>query len=602
MSSMSGYIAPLRDMKFLIEELIGIHSLNTIPEFEEITHEDTRAVLQEGGRFAESVLDPINQKGDREGAKFENGAVLSVDGFAQAYKKFCESGWVSVANDVRWGGQGLPRVLAAHLSEMWNASCMSFCLCPMLSAGVVHALSSHGSDQQKNKYLPNLVSGKWTGTMQLTEPQAGSDLSEVRTVAVPKEDHYLITGNKIYITWGDHDMAENIVHLVLARTPEAPPGVKGISLFIVPKIIVDESGKLGDTNDVRCLSIEKKLGIHASPTCVMSFGDNGGAKGYLVGEENCGLQYMFTMMNFARIEVGIEGMAISDRAYQRALSYSKQRIQGKGLEGKKASEKVTIINHPDVRRMLMLMKAHCESMRAMCSQACTHLDHALSNPDQQQRQYHKSMFDLLTPVVKGWCTEQSVELASLGIQVHGGMGFVEETGAAQYFRDARITPIYEGTTGIQANDLMGRKIAFEGGKTIKMLISEMEATIGVIQKNNPSQRSSDMSQEFDDAVNSLRESVDWLIETFGAGRERAFAGSVPLLKLIGVVFGGWLMLKSAAIAEEKLEQDGPDKEFYESKLLTAKFFMEHIVVMHDSLKRQIVLGADSVLALKEGQF
>ena len=439
--------------------------------------------------------------------------------------------------------------------------------------------------------------------MQLTEPQAGSDLSTVKTIAVPKGDHYLITGNKIYITWGDHDMVENVIHLVLARTPDSPQGVKGISLFIVPKFLVNNNGIIGDRNDVSCISIEKKLGIHASPTCVMAYGDDHGAIGYLVGEENKGLHYMFTMMNFARLEVGIEGLALSDRAYQRALSYSKERVQGKDLAPDAQNQRVAIIKHPDVRRMLMMMKAQTEAMRAICTLANFHLDHSLLNPDPGKRAWHQSMFDLLTPVVKGWCTEQSVEVASLGVQVHGGMGFIEETGAAQYLRDARITPIYEGTTGIQANDLIGRKIAYEGGRTINILLVEMQNTLDSIKLDQEDKVMRSLWRGFAQSLEELKKTVNWLVEKFPEDRKAVFAGSVPFLKLMGIVTGGWQLIKGAMIAHGKMDTDSvKDRHFYNSKIGTTLFYVEHVLNMSESLSKEIINGSQSTMFLKEVEF
>ena len=452
---MSIYSAPINDMQFVVKELIGLEQISRLPGCEEATPDLVDAVIEEAGKFASGVLDPLNWPGDQHGAVLKDHVVTPAPGFSEAYTQFCEAGWGALANEPQWGGQGLPHLVSALTSEMWNAACMSFALCPMLTTGAVQAIKRHGTPEQQAMYLPNLVSGKWSGTMNLTEPQAGSDLSAVRSRAVPEGDHYRISGTKIFITWGEHTMAENIIHLVLARTPDAPEGVKGISLFIVPKFLVNSDGSPGERNDVKCVSIEHKLGIHGSPTCVMAYGDGDGAIGYLVGEENRGLQYMFTMMNFARLEVGVEGVAIADRAYQRALEFAKGRVQGREA-GVKSGDRVTIIHHPDVRRMLMSMKAQTEAMRAIAVATSAYLDLALLHPDAKQRARNQNLFDLMTPVVKGWCTEQSIEIASIGVQIHGGMGFVEETGAAQYLRDARITTLYEGTTGIQANDLMGR--------------------------------------------------------------------------------------------------------------------------------------------------
>jgi alkylation response protein AidB-like acyl-CoA dehydrogenase len=598
---MSTYRAPIRDMKFAVKELVGLDEISAMPGCEEVTPDLVDAVLEEAGKFAAGVLDPLNRPGDRTGARLDGNAVITPPGFKEAFRQFCEGGWISLANDSRWGGQGLPHIVSAQTSEMWNAACMSFCLCPMLTAGVVHAISRHGTAAQQATYLPNLVSGKWTGTMNLTEAQAGSDLSAVRARAVPQADHYRIHGTKIFITWGEHDVAENIIHMVLARTPDAPEGVKGISLFVVPKFLVDKDGSLGARNDVKCVSIEHKLGIHASPTCVMAYGDRDGAVGYLVGEENRGLEYMFTMMNFARLEVGIEGVAIADRAYQHALDYARQRVQGRE-PGVKGGERVTIIHHPDVRRMLMSMKARTEAMRALATLASAELDKALLHPDKAQRANHQAMFDLLTPVVKGWCTEQCIDIASTGVQVHGGMGFVEETGAAQFLRDARITTIYEGTTAIQANDLIGRKVAFEKGATAKRLIGQMREFDKELAAVSAHPALGVIRRELSEAVRALAEATDWLIETYPGNIKAAAAASVPYLNLFGTVTGGWLTARSALIAKRQLDHNAQEYDFYRAKLGTARFHAEHVLPLAQALKHSVVQGSASTLALEEAQF
>nr|MBA3776193.1 acyl-CoA dehydrogenase [Betaproteobacteria bacterium] len=418
---MSDYTAPLQDMKFVIEELVGLDRISALPGCEEVNGELVDAVLGEAAKFASGVLAPLNRPGDQQGARFADGAVASADGFREAYRQFIEAGWNGLSGQQQFGGQGLPEIVSVPVSEIWNSANMAFCLCPMLTSGAVEAITRHGSPELQQRYLPKLTSGEWTGTMDLTESQAGSDLSAVRTRAVPEGDRYRLYGTKIFITWGEHDLAENIIHLVLARTPNAPEGTKGISLFVVPKILVNENGSLDVHNDVHCVSIEHKLGIHASPTAVIAYGDKDGAIGYLVGEENRGLEYMFTMMNLARLGVGTEGVAIAERAYQHALAYAKQRVQGREI-GVKNGGRVTIIHHPDVRRMLMSMKAQIEAMRALAYFTAGALDIALRHPDPQQRAESQALFDLLTPVVKGWCTEQSIEIASLGVQIHGGMG------------------------------------------------------------------------------------------------------------------------------------------------------------------------------------
>src|ERR1700746_437263 len=471
---MTTYRAPVRDMQFVINELAGLKSLAALPGYEEVTPELVEAGLEEAAKLAVSVLAPLNQPGDEQGAVLTRDGVVAADGFAAAYRRFVENGWNGLGGDPEYGGQGLPGLVAAAAVEMWNSANMSFALCPLLTAGAMEAIKAHASNELKNRYLPNLVSCEWSGTMNLTEPQAGSDLSAVRTRAVPEDDHYRISGQKIFITWGDHDMTENVVHLVLARLPDAPEGTRGISLFLVPKFLVGADGSLAERNDVVCASIEHKLGIHASPTCVMSFGEKEGAIGYLVGQENEGLPHMFTMMNEARQKVGIQGLGIAEGAYQAARDYAKERVQGRPV-GQRSGDRVTIIHHPDVRRMLLTMKSQLEAMRAFGSVLAADIDLAHKHPEAAERRRRQARVDLLTPVLKGWCTELGVDIASVGVQVHGGMGFVEETGAAQYLRDARIAPIYEGTTGIQAGDLVGRKLSTDNGSAMMELIEEMRA-------------------------------------------------------------------------------------------------------------------------------
>ena len=596
---MAEYTAPLRDMKFVIKELAGLDAVAGLPGCEEVTPDLVDAVLEEAGKFATGVLSPLNFLGDRSGCKLEDGVVTTAPGFKQAYQQFVAAGWTSLGASADWGGQGLPHLVSAAVSEMWNGANMSFCLCPMLTNGAVNSILRHGADQQKQTYLRKLVAGEWTGTMNLTEPQAGSDLSAVRARAVPEGDQYRLYGTKIFITWGEHDMAGNIVHLVLARLPDAPEGVKGISLFVVPKYLVNPDGSLGARNDVKCVSIEHKLGIHASPTCVMAYGDKEGAIGHLVGEAHRGLEYMFTMMNLARLEVGIEGVAIADRAYQRALGYAKERVQGRPL-GARSGERVAIVHHPDVRRMLMSMKAQCEAMRALAATAAAALDLAQLHPDRGERLKHQATFDLLTPVVKGWCTEQCVEIASLGVQVHGGMGFVEETGAAQHLRDARITTIYEGTTGIQANDLIGRKVAAEKGMTAKALIEQMRAFDRELAGHTHPALAV-IRRALAEGVAALSEATDWLLETYPYNASAAGAGAVPYLKLWGIVAGGWQMARAAHIAKARLDSGAEDFDFYRAKVGTARFYAEHILPQAQSYKAAVVNGSSSVLALEEAQ-
>jgi alkylation response protein AidB-like acyl-CoA dehydrogenase len=596
---MSTYSAPLQDMQFAIDALAGLDGIAALPGCEEVNADLVEAVLAEAGRFAQGVLDPLNRVGDVEGARWKDGVVSAPPGFAEAYRRFADGGWNGIGADPAHGGQGLPHCLSMPLQELWNSANMAFCLCPMLTTGVQEALTHHGSLELRDTYMPKLVSGEWTGTMNLTEPQAGSDLSAIRTRAVPEGDHYRIHGTKIYITWGEHDMAANIVHLVLARLPDAPEGVKGISLFVVPKFLVNADGSLGARNDIRCVSIENKLGIHGSPTCVLAYGDGPGAIGHLVGEPHRGLEYMFTMMNHARLGVGMEGIALAERAYQHALEYARTRVQGRAI-GQKSGDRVTIIHHPDVRRMLMTMKAQTEAMRALGYYAAGELDRAKRHPDTAQRARHQARLDLLTPVVKGWCTELAVEVASLGVQVHGGMGFIEETGAAQYLRDARISTIYEGTTGIQANDLIGRKVGAEQGATAFALIAQMrelDAPLAAAGGSCAAQRAALTA-----AVAALERATQWLVDHYRARPEAAAAVAVPYLKLFGTVAGGWLMAQSSLLAAQRLQAPGTDRAFFEAKQKTARFYLEHLLPQAAACADTVTGGADAVLALDPGAF
>jgi alkylation response protein AidB-like acyl-CoA dehydrogenase len=595
---MAEYTAPLRDMKFAIKELAGLDAVSSLPGCDELTPDLVDAVLDEAGKFAAGVLSPLNWPGDRAGCKLDNGVVTTPPGFKDAYRQFRDGGWPGLSCDPHFGGQGLPFLLSHMVSEIWNGANMSFCLGPMLTSGAVHAIERHGTDELKQRYLHKLVSGEWMGTMNLTEPQAGSDLSAVRARAVPEGDHYRLKGTKIFITYGEHDWTDNVVHLVLARLPDAPEGVKGISLFLVPKFLVNADGSLGARNDVKCVSIEHKLGIHASPTCVMAYGDKDGAIGYLVGVENRGLEHMFTMMNFARLEVGIEGTAIGERAYQRALNYARERVQGREI-GVRGGDRVAIIHHADVRRMLMSMRAQVEAMRALTVMASRSLDISLRHPQKEERLKHQAIVDLLTPVVKGWSTEQGIEIASTGVQVHGGMGFVEETGAAQHLRDARITTIYEGTTGIQANDLIGRKLAAEKGMTAKALIAEMRAFDKELAGVSSHPGLAVIRRNLSEGVAALSEATEWLLETFPHNPSAAAAGSVPYLKLWGTVAGGWQMGRSALIAKQRLDAGAEDYDFYRGKLATARFFAEHGLPLAYAYKQAIVHGSTSALALDE---
>ena len=596
---MSQYKAPLKDMLFVLHELAGLDEVTALPPFTDVTPELVSSVLDGAASFAQNVLDPLNRVGDREGARFADGRVMLPHGYAEAYRQFVEGGWNGVTGDPRFGGQGLPQLVATAVQEMWNSANMAFCLAPMLTSGVIEAFRHHGTAEQQALYLPRLTTGEWTGTMNLTEPQAGSDLSAVRMQALPEGDHYRIRGTKIFITWGEHEMTENIVHLALARMPDAPEGVKGISLFIVPKYMVRPDGTRGERNDIKCVSIEHKMGIHASPTCVLAYGEDKGAIGYLVGEPNRGLEYMFTMMNHARLGVGIEGMAIAERAYQHALQYARTRVQGR-VTGQRSGDRVTIIHHPDVKRMLLTMKAQTEAMRALAYSASAALDKANHHPDEHERRIHQALVDFLIPIVKGWCTEQGVEIASVGVQIHGGMGFIEETGAAQYLRDARITTIYEGTTGIQAADLVGRKVGFEKGATAFAIIEVMrKIDAKLAASGNP-----DVSAARENllhAIDGLAAATQWVVDTFPHNPQAVAAVSVPFLKLWGTVGGGWLMARAALIADAKAGTDG-DTDFYRAKIVTARFYAEHILPQAAGLASAVTGGSSSVLALTEAQF
>ncbi|MFL9872121.1 acyl-CoA dehydrogenase C-terminal domain-containing protein [Paraburkholderia megapolitana] len=596
---MSTYIAPLRDMRFVMTELAGLDGLTALPGFEEATPELADAVLDEAARLATEVLAPLNKTGDEQGARLSKEGVVAADGFAKAYGQFVEGGWSGLSGDPEFGGQGLPELLQAATVEMWNSSNMAFALCPLLTAGATEALRQHGSAELKGRYLPKLVSGAWTGTMNLTEPQAGSDLAAVRTKAVPEDDHYRLYGQKIFITWGDHDMTDNVIHLVLARTPDAPEGVRGISLFVVPKFLLNADGSPGQRNDVHCVSLEHKLGIHASPTCVMSFGDQGGAIGYLVGQENKGLAHMFTMMNEARQKVGIQGLAIAERAYQQAREYAKERVQGR-LASSRSGGVVAIIHHPDVRRMLLTMKSQVEAMRAFAYVMAADMDRTHRDPDAAERARRQVRVDLLIPVLKAWCTELGVEIASMGVQVHGGMGYIEETGACQFLRDARIAPIYEGTTGIQAADLIGRKIASDRGAGMAELIAEMRETAAEQVRSTDTQVVS-IGAALTTSVQALEEATAWVVQTLTTQPDAALASSVDYLMLAGYVCGGWQMGRAALVASRKSAAN-EDPDFHRTKLATARYYADKILPGANALLETIRSGASSGSELSIEQF
>ena len=596
---MSEYIAPLKDMQFVLKELAGLDQIAKLPGCEEASADLVDQILEESGRFCAEVLAPLNQSGDEEGSKWDKGQVATPKGFIDAYKQFVEGGWNALQFPPEFGGQGLPKLVATPVMEMWKAANMSFSLCPLLTGGAIEALLLRGSDELKKTYLPKMVQGTWTGTMNLTEPQAGSDLALVKSKAVREGDHYRISGQKIFITYGEHDLAENIIHLVLARTPDAPEGVKGISLFIVPKFLVNADGSLGRRNDVHCPSIEHKLSFHASPTAILIFGEKEGAIGYLVGQENQGLAYMFIMMNAARFAVGLEGVAISDRAYQQALAYAKERVQSRDLAG--GGKAVPIIRQPDVRRMLMSMKAQTEAMRALAYVTAAAMDIAHRDPDAALRAKHQAFADMMIPVVKGWSTETGIEVASTGIQVHGGMGYVEETGAAQHLRDARITTIYEGTTAIQSNDLVGRKMAREGGATAKLVIGAMRVVEGELAHAQGEDMAA-IRAALAAGIKAVEECVDWIVLTYASDIKAVHAGSVPFLKLMGVVCGGWQMARAALVAQKKLAAGDGDASFYQAKIATARFYADHVLAQAPGLRNTVVRGAAGVMALTEEQF
>jgi 3-(methylthio)propanoyl-CoA dehydrogenase len=598
--TMSTYQAPIEDMRFVINEIADMADISALPGYEDASPDLVDAILEEAGKTASEILAPINRSGDEQGNQFENGVVRTPDGFKDAYRQFIEMGWNGMPFSPDHGGQGLPWLVTTAVTEMVQAANMSFGLCPLLTQGAVELLAAHASDELKATFLEKMVSGEWNGTMNLTEPQAGSDLARIRTKAVKDGDSYRISGSKLFITYGEHDWTDNIIHLVLARIPDAPPGIKGISLFVVPKFLVNGDGSLGDRNDLRCVSIEHKLGINASPTAVMSFGDNDGAIGYLVGEENQGIRCMFTMMNNARLNVGLQGVGIADRAYQQARDYALERVQSRAL-GSDNPEPVSIIQHPDVKRMLLSMKSQTEATRALAYYVASRIDIAKHHDDADQRAKAQSLVDLLTPVVKAWSSDTGIEVANTGVQVHGGMGFIEESGAPQHLRDARITAIYEGTNGIQANDLAGRKIAYDRGAAV-------EALIGLIRQSqlefedHPSQTVNDLSQQLASSVDVLEKTSSWIVDTFGDAPEQVAAGAVPFLRLMGLVCGGWLMVRSAATAETMIDSGDGNPDFLRMKITSTRFFADQLLVQCASLGQTVVSGGTTIGEVSETDF
>ena len=593
------YVTPLQDFRFALKALAGLDEILKLPGFEEVTPDLVDAILDENARFVEQAIAPLNVPGDTQPPRWDDGQVTTTPGFKQGFAEYAAAGWQGLQHPAQWGGQGLPKLVAAAPSENIQAASLAFSLCPMLTDGVIEALLTVGSDAQRQAYVPNLIAGKWTGTMNLTEPQAGSDLAQVASRAVPQADGtYRLSGQKIFITYGEHDLAENIIHLVLARTPDAPAGVKGISLFIVPKFLVNDDGSLGARNDVWCASLEHKLGIHGSPTAVLLYGSGKGdvgegAVGYLVGEQNRGLEYMFIMMNAARFGVGQQGIALSERAYQHALAYAQERVQGRAVEG--SAGPVTISRHPDVQRMLLTMRGLTEAARAVSFVAAAAHDKGVHHPDAEVRARNRAFYEYLVPIVKGFSTESAVEVASLGIQVHGGMGYIEETGAAQYYRDARILPIYEGTTAIQANDLVSRKTLRDGGATAYACIAAMRDTLKALDaaaaRAAPAERAglSLLRGNLDQAIQAYDGAVAFILEYAQSNIRAVFAASVPYLMLAGIVHGGWQMARAALACQRQLAEGSTDP-FYRAKLSTALFYGAQILPRALSLSAAVRAG------------
>jgi 3-(methylsulfanyl)propanoyl-CoA dehydrogenase len=577
---MTAYAPPLDDIRFVLHHLVDLEGLGRLPGLESATPDLVDQILDEAGRFAVNELAPLNEVGDRQPARLENGVVRTPDGFKEAYEKFVEGGWHGLQLPTEWGGQGLPWTVATAVWEMWNSANLAFCLCPILTQAGVELLLRHGTEDQRARYLPKLVSGEWTGTMCLTEPQAGSDVGALRTRAVPEGDHYRIYGTKIFITYGDHDLTENTIHMVLARTPDAPAGTRGISLFLIPKFLVEDDGALGARNDLRCVSLEHKLGIHGSPTCVMSFGDRQGAVGWLVGQEQGGMQAMFTMMNNARLSVGLEGLALAERAYQGALAYARERVQGRRRNGG-AEAPARIIEHPDVRRMLVTMKVQIEAMRALAYSAAAALDRSLREPDPARRAEAEGRLALLIPLVKAWCTDLGFEIASSALQVHGGMGYIEETGIAQHLRDARIAMIYEGTNGIQALDLVGRKLQQAEGQLPWSLFAELRRDLGALADTGDDGLTASLAA----AQDELEEATRWLQATHGNDPDAAAAGATPYLRMLATTLGGFLLTRSALAAGRI------GHPLASAKLAGARFYASQLLPPAAALRSAVMAGS-----------
>ena len=594
------FVAPVKDMLFNIRHLAEIEQMVNWAGFEDVNIETAQTILEESAKFTEEIISPLNRSGDAQPSSLNNGIVTASVGFKEAYRKYIEGGWPSLQHPIYFGGQGLPKLIGSACSEMLNSANMSFALCPLLTDGAIEALLTAGSEELKTRYLKKLIEGHWTGTMNLTEPQAGSDLAAVRTRAeIQADGTYKIFGTKIYITWGEHNMSENIVHLVLARVNGAPEGVKGISLFVVPKFLVNADGSLGDRNDVHCVSIEHKLGIKASATAVMQYGDgvhlrtgaSAGAIGFIVGEENRGLEYMFIMMNAARFAVGVQGVSIAQVAYQKAVDFAKERIQSRPVDGSLPNS-APIIHHPDVKRMLMTMRAYTEGCRAMSMMAAATFDAAHHHPDPETRVQNKTFYEFMVPLVKGFSTEMSLDVTSMGVQVHGGMGFIEETGAAQYYRDTKILTIYEGTTAIQANDLVGRKTIRDGGSNAKAIATQIALTELDLEKSQ-SKDAEAMAKRLRLARLAYLEVVDFVVENAKSNPNAVFAGSVPYLMLAGNLMAGWQMGRSL-LAAEKFVAIGKDIEFMKAKIITSRFYADHILTKIPGLRDSILEGFGSV--------
>ncbi|MAJ63518.1 MAG: acyl-CoA dehydrogenase [Alphaproteobacteria bacterium] len=595
------YHAPINDMTHILKDIIGLERLSSLPGFDMVDDDLVDAVLDQAGKLATDILAPLNTVGDHEGSVLENGVVRTPKGFKQAYDHYVEGGWNSLPFTPDYGGQGMPWALAFPVQEMWQSANMSFGLCPLLNQGAVDLITEHGSTEQKDLYLEKMITGEWTGSMNLTEPQAGSDVGAVRTKATPNGDHYLIKGNKIWITYGEHDWTDNIIHLVLARLPDAPAGSKGISLFIVPKFLVNADGSLGERNDLRCTALEHKLGIHASPTCYMTYGDNEGAIGYLVGEPNKGLSYMFTMMNNARMSVGLQGVSIAERAYQQAVSYARERVQSKALTG--SDGPVTIINHADVRRMLLDARAKIEAGRGLSYLAATYMDEANASQDGALKAASNAMAELLTPVVKAWCTDMAQDVTGTCVQVHGGMGFCEETGIAQHYRDARILTIYEGTNGIQSNDLVFRKVLRDGGKTMTGFIAEMRDTADALAAK-PGDDATAIADNLKAGLDHLETATGWILEN-GKEPEAIAAGAVAYCKLFGLVTGGYVLARSALFGLDAMSQPGGANgraDFFDAKLVTAVYFAQNVLSQTGGLVTSIRDGHRAINSFAEAAF